>query len=79
MSQFKGLARPFKPDWEAFVAVILRQGTPRRAHHIELFQDTEVRNAIARRFDLLKGLNENAWSGSRLFASVGWQRSAVNS
>ena len=59
MPAFKGLAQPFKPDWEAFVATILRRGTPRRVHHIELFQDVEISDAIARRFDLLKGINEN--------------------
>jgi uroporphyrinogen decarboxylase len=32
---------------------ILREGTPKRVHHIELYHDAEVRNAIAERFDLI--------------------------
>ncbi len=56
MDRYPGLARPFKPDWEAFVVTILRQGTPRRVHHIELFQDPEISDAIAEQFDLLAGL-----------------------
>ncbi len=53
MDRYPGLARPFKPDWEAFVATILRQGAPRRVHHIEPFQDPEISDAIAERFSLL--------------------------
>ncbi len=53
MNSYSGLSQPFKPDWQAFVATILRQGTPERVHHIELFQDAEVRNAIADRFNLV--------------------------
>ena len=56
MERYEGLARLFKPDWEALVATIRRQGTPRRVHNIELFQDPEISDAIAGRFDLLKGL-----------------------
>jgi uroporphyrinogen decarboxylase len=56
VNRCEGLARLFKPDWEALVATILRQGTPHRVHHIELFQDPEISDAIAGRFDLLKGL-----------------------
>ena len=59
MDRYEGLARPFKPDWEALVATIRRQGTPRRVHHIELFQDSEISDAIAERFDLLTGLAAN--------------------
>ena len=36
---------------------ILRKGTPRRVHHIELYHDPEVRNAIADRFGLMKGVS----------------------
>ncbi len=56
MSPYEGLARPFKPDWEALLTTIMRRGTPRRVHNIELFQDTEISDAIAARFDLLRGL-----------------------
>jgi len=45
-----------KPDWEAFVRCIRRQGTPERVHYIELFLDGEVQEAICRRFNVLEGL-----------------------
>jgi uroporphyrinogen decarboxylase len=44
------------PDWEAMRACILRRGTPRRVHFIELFLDQEVYAAIAERFGLLPGV-----------------------
>ncbi len=47
------------PDWEAFVACIRRQGTPRRVHCIELFLDGEVQDAICERFGLLEGLDRD--------------------
>jgi uroporphyrinogen decarboxylase len=50
------LKTPVKPDWEAFLACILRKGTPRRVHVIELFLDWEVQEELARRFHLLDGL-----------------------
>jgi uroporphyrinogen decarboxylase len=56
VQQYEGLARPFQPDGEALVATIRRQGTPRRVHHIELFQDPEISETIAARFDLLHDL-----------------------
>ncbi|MBN1935801.1 MAG: uroporphyrinogen-III decarboxylase-like protein [Anaerolineae bacterium] len=48
-----------KPDWEALVRCIRREGTPRRVHHIELFLDAEMQRAICEAFDLLAGLDEN--------------------
>ena len=59
MARLEGLERPFKPDWEAFVATILRQGPPRRVHNVELFQDGEISEAIGKRFDVFKGLKES--------------------
>lgn len=50
-------ATPVKPDWEALRACILREGTPKRVHHIELFLDGEVQQAICERYGLLEGLN----------------------
>lgn len=47
-----------EPDFEAFVDCILRKGTPERVHHIELFLDVEVQEAICDRFSLLDGLDE---------------------
>ncbi len=47
------------PDYEAFLACILRQGTPSRVHHIELFHDGEIQDAICRRYDLDSGLSRD--------------------
>ncbi|MBN1249819.1 MAG: hypothetical protein JXC32_19310 [Anaerolineae bacterium] len=57
-------ATPVQPDWEAFRDCILRKGTPARVHHIELFLDGEVQDAICRRYQLLDGLE----AGSESFA-----------
>ncbi len=48
---------PFQPDWEGLVDCILRRGTPRRVHHIELFLDGEVQDAILEAHHLLDGLD----------------------
>lgn len=48
------------PDWEAFRDCILRLGTSRRVHHIELFLDGEVQDMICTRFGLLDGLSADA-------------------
>ncbi|MGC9521330.1 MAG: uroporphyrinogen decarboxylase family protein [Anaerolineae bacterium] len=48
---------PFTPDWEAFRACIMREGTPERVHHIELFLDREIEEALCQRYGLLEGLN----------------------
>jgi len=50
-------AHDVQPDWRAFVDCILRRGTPRRVHTIELFLDAEVQDAVCARFGLLDGLN----------------------
>ena len=44
-------------DWEALRDCILRKGTPRRVHHIELFLDGEVQEALCKRYHLLDDLN----------------------
>ncbi|MCE5279299.1 MAG: uroporphyrinogen decarboxylase family protein [Planctomycetaceae bacterium] len=49
---YRGLAMPSKPDWPALVDNLARKGTPRRAHHMELFHDGEIETAIVDRFDL---------------------------
>jgi hypothetical protein len=46
-----------QPDWEAFVACLRRAGTPRCVHHIELFLDQELQDAIVERFDLSGGID----------------------
>jgi len=47
------------PDWQGFVRCILREGTPRRVHFIELLLDVEVQDEICRRYDVLAGLDED--------------------
>ena len=47
-----------QPDWKGLVDCIMRRGTPRRVHHIELFLDVEVNAAIARRYGLWDDLDE---------------------
>jgi len=51
------LSTPITPNWEELVSCILREGTPRRVHFIELFLDAEVQAAICERYDLLDGLD----------------------
>lgn len=58
MAQFK-FSTPFKPDGEAFVRCVRREGTPRRVHNIELLMDGEVKAEICRRFGLLEGLGDD--------------------
>ena len=45
------------PDWEALRDCILRKGTPRRVHHIELFLDHELKIALCERFGLMDGVD----------------------
>ncbi|MHB9032406.1 MAG: uroporphyrinogen decarboxylase family protein [Anaerolineae bacterium] len=55
----KPFSVPVTPDWQGLVDCILHKGTPKRVHHIELFLDPEVQEAVCQRFDLLEGLNPN--------------------
>ncbi len=45
------------PDWEGLRDCIMRKGTPRRVHNIELFLDEEVKTLICSRFGLCDGLD----------------------
>ena len=45
------------PDWEGLVDCIMRRGTPRRVHHIELFLDREVQEWLCQRYGLIEGLD----------------------
>ena len=47
---------PVKPDWQAFVRCLRREGTPERTHYIELIIDEEVKDEICRRYGVLDGL-----------------------
>ena len=59
MSEYKGLDRPFQPNWQGLVDNIRRRGTPERVYHIELFQDGEIQDAIAQRFNLLRNVRNH--------------------
>lgn len=64
MNRYPGLEKPATPDWPGLVDNVLRRGTPKRAYHIELFQDGEIQDAIYERFNLSAGVPE----GHRDFA-----------
>lgn len=58
--------QPFQPDWERLVDCILRRGTPRRVHHIELFLDGEVQDALLQAYHLLDGLDaDDPYAGQK--------------
>jgi uroporphyrinogen decarboxylase len=46
-----------KPDVEELVSLIRREKRPKRVHHIELFLDDEVKDAVCECFSLLEGLD----------------------
>lgn len=46
-----------QPDFDALRANILRQGTPKRVHYMELYQDQEIKDLVAARYDLEQGLD----------------------
>lgn len=48
-----------EPNWEGLVKCIRREGMPDRVHHIELFLDDEMQQAICDRYGLEDGLQED--------------------
>ena len=50
------MEKPVDLNWQQLVDTILRRGTPARVHHMELYHDAEIRDAITARFDLLAGV-----------------------
>ena len=59
MASYPGLERGVAGDWQGLIRNVLRKATPKRCHHIELFHDAEVRDAIAERFDLMGGIGRD--------------------
>ncbi len=59
---------PITPDWEGFLHCIRRQGVPARVHHIELFLDPEVQDALCARYGVDDGLDKDMpdWPWRRL-------------
>ena len=53
MAKFEALeSRSFQPNWRGLLDNVLRKAAPDRVYHIELYQDKEIAEAIAERFDL---------------------------
>ena len=48
------------PDWRGLYDCIMREGAPERVHHIELFVDWEIEEAICERYGVLEGLDREA-------------------
>ncbi len=55
----RAFATDVEPNWQGLRRCILREGTPDRVYHIELFLDGEVQEAICDRFGVLEGLDQN--------------------
>jgi uroporphyrinogen decarboxylase len=53
----KAFSRPIQPDVAELLEVIFRRREPRRVHHIELFLDAEMKDAVVRRFGLCADLD----------------------
>jgi len=53
----KLLAKKIRPDIEGLRRCILREGTPDRVYFVELFQDREIKKAVADRYGLAEGLD----------------------
>ena len=50
-------ATTIRPDVEELLAVLRREREPRRIHHLELFLDPEIIEAVDRRFELTRDLS----------------------
>ncbi len=58
MNRYPALEKPHQPDSDALIANILRKGTPKRVHHLELFHDDEIQEEIAGRYNLTAKLDK---------------------
>ena len=50
---------PVQPNWESMIRTIRREGTSERVHCIELFLDSEIKDAVCERFGLVRDLDED--------------------
>jgi uroporphyrinogen decarboxylase len=55
----KAFSTPLEPDVGEMIDILFRRKMPRRVHHIELFLDTEIKEAVCGRFGLATELNES--------------------
>lgn len=53
------LEKPVKPDYEALLANLKREGTPKRVHYLELFLDREISQSIIKRYDIGSDISED--------------------
>jgi uroporphyrinogen decarboxylase len=53
------LSIQIEPDFAAFRENLLRRGTPKRVHYLELYQDREIKDAVMKYFDLEQHLDPN--------------------
>ena len=59
MPRYPALEGPHRPDCDELLATLRREGTPKRVHHMELFYDGEIADAIVARYDLLRNGKAN--------------------
>ena len=57
MNALTPFSNDIAPDWESFLRCIRREGTPERAHMIELIIDGEVKDEICARYGLMDGVS----------------------
>src|SRR5208283_1389682 len=50
-------SQPVEPDLEEMLDVLFRRKIPHRVHHVELFLDREIKEAVCARFDLARTLD----------------------
>ena len=53
----KAFSTRFEPDVGEMIDVLFRRRLPRRVHHVELFLDREIKDAVCERFGLADGLD----------------------
>jgi uroporphyrinogen decarboxylase len=66
-----------KPDYEALLANVRREGTPARVHYMELFWDPEVGERLAERLNITDGLDPDdpdypRWHWIRMHRALGY-------
>ena len=47
------------PNWEGLLACIERKGTSKRVHHVELFLDGEIQEAICKKYEFFNGVSSD--------------------
>ena len=55
----KAFSQPIRPDISEMLDVLMRRRLPKRVHHVELFLDEEIKNAVIERFELCADLDRS--------------------